>query len=98
MADQSQSLAASATKSGARSYSEKSIQMLNDMIPVPDTEPVLLREIERLSMQQRRFERRYGPESVAARSVRLRLHDLHDHVSTGLLYAVEDKREVEDDR
>lgn len=66
--------------------------MLNEMMPVPDSGPVLLQEIEKLSLQQRRFARRYGPDSVAARSVRLRLHDLHDHVPGGLQYAVQEKR------
>lgn len=92
-----QLLAAGTENSGVPKYSERRIRMLNETMPIPEAGPALLEEIERLSLQQRRFERRYGPESVAARSVRLRLRDLHDHVSTGLQYAVGDKREAVED-
>lgn len=92
-----QLIAASAQKSGASRYSERRIRMLNETIPIPDDGPVLLHEMERLTLQQRRFERRYGPESVAARSVRLRLRDLQEHASNGLQYAVENKRAAVED-
>lgn len=85
-------------KSSTLRYPERRIRMLNETMPMPDTCAALLEEIERLSVQQRRFERRYGPESVAARSVRLRMRDLHDRMSTGMLYAAQNKRELEDDR
>lgn len=90
-------IAASVQKSGSPRYSERRIRMLNETIPIPDDGPVLLQEMERLTLQQRRFERRYGPESVAARSVRFRLRDLQDHASNGLQYAVENKRATVDD-
>lgn len=77
--------------SGTPRYSDRRIRLLNETMSMPDADAALLDEIERLSVQQRRFEHRYGPESVAARSVRLRLRDLHDRVSTGMQYAARDK-------
>lgn len=79
-------------------YSDRRIRMLNDMTPVPETRAQLLQEIERLSVQRHRFERRYGPESVAARSVRERLRDLNHQVESGLQYAGQGERGTVDDR
>lgn len=79
-------------------YSDRRIRMLNDMTPVPETRAQLLQEIERLSLQRRRFERRYGPESVAARSVRERLRDLNQQVESGLQYAGQSERGSVDER
>lgn len=95
--DDHQLRAANMNQSAAARYSEHTIRMLNELIPMPDTGPEMLQEMESLSLQQRRFERRYGPESVAARSVRFRLRDLHDHMSTGLRYAVENERAAVED-
>jgi len=70
-------------------YSERGLQMLNETVPLPADNHELLEEMDRLMLQQRRFERQYGPESIAARSVRLRLHDLSDYVMANRHYAAQ---------
>lgn len=80
-----------------RRFSDHRIALLNDLMPTPRSGPELLREIEAHAIQQRRFERRYGPDSVAARSVRDRLLDLNEQAATGSRFAVQEKRGLPDD-
>lgn len=57
-------------------YSDQHIQVLNQRKAVPKRADALQAEIDRLQVQQRRFNRQYGADSVAARSVRHRLFQL----------------------
>lgn len=96
-ADHGERLSADFGPSKKLRYSDRRIRMLNDMAPMPENGGELLQEIDRLSVQQQRFDRRYGPDSVASRSVRDRLRDLYDHAATGSQYAAQEERGAADD-
>lgn len=81
------------TSRAVQQYSERRIQILNTLKPMPETDAQLAESIEKLTVQQQRFERRYGAASVAARSVRARLRDLREHASSGLRYAAHDEQQ-----
>lgn len=58
------------------SFSDDGLELLNGALPLPESERLAQIEADRLAVQLRRFGDRYGTDSVAARSVRLRLDDL----------------------
>lgn len=69
-------------------YSDSRIHRLNRLLPIPDNEDAAQKEADRLAVQLRRFENLYGPESVAVRSIRLRLDELDDYAGQNVQYAV----------
>lgn len=74
-------------------FSNRAIRALNDGIPLPEDPDLARKEHRKLAVQQRRFEQRYGKDSVAARSLRMRLRDLHDHAIQDAQYTAADKPE-----
>ena len=57
-------------------FSDQHIRMLNQKQALPEQYERVQVEIERMQVQHRRFSRRYGSDSVAARSARHRLSEL----------------------
>ena len=81
---------AKAYRSNGPRYSNQAIRTLNAGIPLPDDHEQSRQEYRKLTVQQRRFEQRYGKDSVAARSVRMRLQDLREHAMRDVQYIAAD--------